>query len=382
MPPHAPDEPAPNAPTGVLPIAPPVKPASLAAPANNNKHAAAAPLAQQGLGGDAPPQTTPPASSRRPPGIPLEVYNHETTWQRIGYLGPTLVGALSIALTIVVWHYGYTINRTQLDLQKQQTEIQKQQTEIQDRQAKIAEEQKRLAFADMRARLFKDFAETDETKRTAAILGLVDYGPDALPLLKMALGTDSALIRETAVDALIKMFQLGTVERAEVMRTSLNYLSSTNPYLRMSVLRCFARMGSQLDEAEAQQVVKFIEANITPDKSCANAEDKEVILAAAQFLSTGPPTAQTQLLKIAHYPQCGGAWAQAIEFLPKIAEKLPPPEQAAVASNLEQIRDTVLQHLRQTVSDDELRLKSSTYKQYQQEITSAYNDAIDAIKQP
>src|ERR1041384_6384394 len=214
MPPHAPDEPAPNARTGALPIAPPFKPASPAAPANNNKHAAAAPPAQQGSGAETPPpQTSLPASQPPEDAIPLKVYNQETTWQRIGYLGPTLVGALSIALTMAVWRYSYTINQRQLDLQTQQTKIQQQQTEIQDRQAKIAEDQKRLAFADKRARFLKDLAETDETKRTAAILGLVDYGPDeGLPLLKIALGTNSGAIRETAVDALIDMFQLGKEE--------------------------------------------------------------------------------------------------------------------------------------------------------------------------
>jgi len=190
--------------------------------------------------------------------------------------GPTITGVLSIGVALLVFFLGNSINRKQVDINEkqvslieQQTKSRKEEVELEGKKLQLAELEQKLKNAELEAKnaslrteVIKVLSVKDEKQRTLAAISLAEYGEDALPAVRMALGVADPAIRTGAVKVVSYMFQSGRVERDVLVERLKEYFDAKNPYLHRAVLSCFFSTQSQLSIEEVDWVLTRVRGEL------------------------------------------------------------------------------------------------------------------------
>lgn len=252
----------------------------------------------------------------------------------MSHWGPTIIGVISVVLSFYVWSSGKKLGEKQIELQREQV-----QTEL----------------ADIRSKFFDDLTATDENKRTLAEIGLAGHGQKAMPVVHLTLGVEQGDIRKSGVNVVYRMFQaeMKPEGRSLLLEQLEQEFGSPNQYLRTGVIQSFVKIEPLLDQAERQRVTKFLKERVDPGRICSDEEGRNTIYQAALFTSD-KNTDFSHLLAIIQCPRCGDAWLQAMFRLGAIKDKLSTQQRADLQQKVVEIRNEVLSHLRETVSDEDL----------------------------
>ena len=212
-------------------------------------------------------------------------------------------------------------------------------------------------LADIRGKIISEFVEKPESKTIAAIK-LAEYGEQALPAVKMALGADDLRLRSGAAAVLQQMYRAPEkVERTDLLSKVLEWNDKTkNPFLHRGVLEWLVEMKSQLSDEESQRVFERVSSNLEVDfgataENCAK-QDGEFALQAAIFLYTWSLKKSRDLVMgmlkhcIATDQPYESAREQAANTLPMIARQLRKSERDSIVADLQQLSPTAPLKLR------------------------------------
>lgn len=266
----------------------------------------------------------------------------QSLWKRfrdnIKDIGPFITGIASAVIAGLVLYYGYQFN---------------------DRQAKTQAGQAETAKAELRLKVLTQFSSSiaelnsqDERTKTLAAIRIAQYGEEALPPIKLALGVEQSNIRRGAAEVIYEMFQGNTIEHEKLFAFLQEYIRSKNQYLRRGVLECFVRMEQDLDKEEGERAVKIIVDNIDPAARCSKDEDNQILTQAAVFFGNWPhPNSKDFLLKVASNRDCKVAQVQAIDMLPGVAKSLSREERMLIMIGLKNLeKDSANDGLKENVA--------------------------------
>lgn len=130
-----------------------------------------------------------------------------------------------------------------------------------------------------------EFGEkTDERARAIAAIKLAAYGDEALPALKMVLGSEDDRLRSGGVLVAEQMYRASTVERTELTKQLLSYYAANDATLRRGVLEWLVKMGRQLSDVESRQAFGVLVQTFgSQGQNCAT-QDDHVAMEATNFL--------------------------------------------------------------------------------------------------
>jgi hypothetical protein len=156
------------------------------------------------------------------------------------------------------------------------------------------------------------------------------YGQQALPAVRMALGSDDDGIREGGIMVAQQMYRAETVAHPMLISELLGYYDSGAAAARRGALAWARQMGRQLSNDEGRLFYQALERTFGPRAEFCAAQDPDVALEAAKFLPiwsfAGSATFALGMVKQckddAHPDEFLGAREQALSALEEIARSL------------------------------------------------------------
>jgi hypothetical protein len=190
--------------------------------------------------------------------------------------------------------------------------------------------------AELRAKSLSELNEVDETKRTLAVMKVASYGEDALPAMKMALGSEKERLRSGAVMVLSEMYKAETVNRDKLFDKVLGFYGDDNPDLCRGVLEWVVAMGEQLPEQKRRGVFARLQRTFKSQAEDCAKQDEQVALQAAKFLFFSPfEDSREFVMGMAKNCKGDGARETAVNALPRICASLKQSDRDGVTSFLE-----------------------------------------------
>ena len=278
--------------------------------------------------------------------FPLQVFEHESRWQKLGLLGPTFTGLASLVLTLFVWSNSSRLSREQNELQNS----------LQERQTQLQEKQVQAELSDIRFRFLNDLTAKEETKKVYAEIGLAGHGLAALPVVYFALGVEVEQIRSSAVKVFYRMFQASSsfAERDALLSELMKQMMSPNQNLRIGIVQSLVQVEPLLDPSERKKVITFLEDKVPPQNVCRQSEGRSMVKEAATFFRAGDANSIPYLLSVAKTPECGDGWMQAMVKLADVGAKQ-PQRRGELLMMINQIRPQALNGLKERIGDETLR---------------------------
>lgn len=182
--------------------------------------------------------------------------------------------------------------------------------------------------------------DLDAAKKLAA-MNLAEHGKDAIPALKMALGSDEKQLRSGAILTLEQMYRAERIDRNELFETVLGYYGDSNTDLRRGALEWFEKMHQQLPKDRQMRVFETLETSFGAQAEDCNKQTKEVSLEAARFLFFSPVDNSAEFLKgMVTHCSYDNVRAAAIEALSVVAESLPSQQQNEITHFLRSVLGT------------------------------------------
>lgn len=269
------------------------------------------------------------------------------------FVKDVLAPLASVIIAIFVFYYGKQFNDRQVANQVESNKTQAQQAETarQDLQLKILAD-----FTNSITQLTDQSPDGDKNQTIAAIK-FVQYGEQALPVIKIAMGVADNTVRRGAAVVAVQMFQSEKVGRERMLKELMGDFKSNNPYLRRGVLECLVKLEDQLTKNEADNLVQLFKTELNPQADCSRDEDN-VLLEAAIFLDGQMSLASEELLiQIAENRSATKARIQAVDSLANVVRPLGDEERTKIAARL--------QPLTSDAGPDLLRSLTATLRQLQ-----------------
>ena len=286
-----------------------------------------------------------------PKRVPIQIFNKETSLQKLGYLGPTLLGLVSVVLTMVVFAKTQELTK---ELTGRQIDLQKEQNELQNSQMRLQREQVEAELADLRFKFLNDLMATDESKTTPAEIGLAAHGMKAFPVVHFALGVEQGRSRRSAVNVVNRMFQSEKNDgREQLLASLMSEFSFPNPTLHIGVVQSFVKIEPLLSPAQRADVINFLQCSVVPPKACSTQKGRDIVFETAKFIGS-IPDANPYLLSIVNDPSCGNGWVQAMHNLENVAPQLSAQERAALLEKIGQLKKDVLDRLYDDFTNQQL----------------------------
>jgi hypothetical protein len=179
-------------------------------------------------------------------------------------------------------------------------------------------------------------SEVDETKRALTVIKLASHGEDALPAMKMALGSEEERLRSGAVMVLGEMYKAGMVNRDRLFDKVLGFYDDNNSSLSRGVLEWVVTMGEQLPEQKRRDVFARLKGTFKNQAEDCAKQDEQVALQAAKFLFFSPfEDSREFVMGMAKNCKGDGAREAAVNTLPRICASLKQSDRDGVTSFLE-----------------------------------------------
>jgi hypothetical protein len=300
--------------------------------------------------------------------FPLQVFEHESAWQKFSHLGPTFASLASLVLTLFVWNNAAQLSKQQLALDEKQAQLQEKQVEAE--------------LSDIRIKFLNDLTAKEETKKVHAEIGLAGHGAAALPVVYFALGVEQGQIRNSAVNVFYRMFQASSSfpDRDALLTELMKRMMSPNKNLRTGVVQSLVKVGPLLNLAERQKVIAFLESKVPPQNICHELEGRSMVKEAATFFWSGDASSIPYLVSIARNPGCGDGWMQAMVKLGEVAAKQ-PQQRSELLKIIDQVLTETLPGLRERVSDE--TLLEGGFKEFLEEgkVTASFTDFEQKVKE-
>jgi hypothetical protein len=189
---------------------------------------------------------------------------------------------------------------------------------------------------ELRDKILSELNEVDETKRNLAAIKVASYGEDALPAIKMALGSDEDVLRNGAVLGLKQMYVSQTVDREKLFDKVLSYYDDGNSDLCRGVLEWMVTMAEQLPLQERTRVFSRLKLTFRSQAEDCAKRDDQVALQAARFLFFSPfENSKEFVMGMVSSCKGDGAREAAVNALPRICASLKKSDRDGVASFLE-----------------------------------------------
>lgn len=241
-------------------------------------------------------------------------------------LGPPITGLASLIVVILVSYFGYQINSRQTQIQKEQSDTARLNLRI----AVIKEFSERIARVG---------AKEDNLTKNLEAIKLAQYGEDALPTIKIALGSDDDRVQDSIALVVAYLFQSNDAMRRKVLEELQAYFKTPDIILQTSVLNCFRVLDRRLTDEEVREITKLIRAKVNPGLDCSRQENEKLIDQAIAFLSRSPSTdAKEFLLEVAANPTNEIVRFTAVNLLPGIARVLAQEERDDIVGRLGQLK--------------------------------------------
>lgn len=228
---------------------------------------------------------------------------------------PMLTPVAAICVSAVLSYFAYNLNKR-------------------DSQSKLAE---------IRGKLIADFVDKpDDASQAITSLKLAGYGDEALPAVKMSLGSEDERLRRGAAMVAVEMYQAKTMDRDKLLNEILDLNDNTeNPFLHRGILEWLVTMKPQLSMAKSEEIYNNVFTDLkrrfgTRAEKCVG-QNEEFALEAAVFLYNWRSKGSKDFL-IGMLENCTaeGVRNQAVNTLPGIAAQLPRPERDAIVDDLQQ----------------------------------------------
>src|SRR5262249_7351281 len=139
--------------------------------------------------------------------IPKDKKGRKTDW---------VVPIASVIVTFLVGLFGALINNKQANIANEQAITAKEQSNTARQQSDTAKQQSDTAKQQLRINIIKEFGDSiaklgtnkDDLSRNLEAIKLAQYGQDALPSIKIALGSNDDRVREGVALVVSYIFEL------------------------------------------------------------------------------------------------------------------------------------------------------------------------------
>lgn len=310
--------------------------------------------------------------------IPIHLFDEESRLKKLSYVGPVILGGASIVLTLMVWLNTKTLTTKQIELQQKQTELQAEQL--------AADE------ADMRTKFFNDLTSAEDDKKTFAAISLAGHGLKAMSVVHLALGVESGIVRESAVEVVHILFQSGSLEdRNKLLERLKREFEYPNERLQLGVVQSYVEIEPLMNSEERGQTMQFLQERILQSR-CSQALGRDVVHEAVKFFGAVDPRSLQYLVMISESPKCGSGWKQAIQNLVEIAGSLPASQRVDLQKQFQAKTSEVLKKLREQFTDAELADTSGfgifgsesnvTFVKFQEKVKEEFSRVELALSQP